>query len=189
MKEKQDLRKKMREKRKSLSLDYCKRADDRIRLFFKSTDSYRNSRFLFCYVSMEEEVDTRNLIAEALQEGKRVAVPRCQKGGRMEAWEIESLQDLEPGLFHILEPKRNCKPVNLESLDLCVIPCLTCSSQGVRLGYGGGYYDRFLPKTKAERIVLCREKLICQNIPREAHDCFIPMIITENGVNFYQNVE
>lgn len=189
MKEKQDLRKIMRDKRKSLSPDYCQKADERILCLLKSTDSYRNSRFLFSYVSMEEEVDTRNLIAEALQEGKRVAVPRCQEGGEMEALEIKSFQDLEPGRFHILEPKRNCKPVNPECLDLCVIPCLSCSRQGVRLGQGGGYYDRFLPKTKAGRIVLCREQMICQKIPREPHDCLIPMLITENGVNFYQNVE
>jgi len=182
---KKSLRTELKNKRNQLSPEYCQEADERIRIALKNTDIYKSSRILFCYVSMEGETDTRRLISEALAEGKRVAVPRCQNHGIMEACEIKSLWDLEPGFFGILEPKKRCEQMDCDALELCVIPCLSCSKIGVRLGYGGGYYDRFLPKTRAMRIVLCREKMVCEHIPRESHDCFIDGLITEKQVNFY----
>ena len=83
------------------------------------------------------------------------------------------------GILLVME-QRSCEIC--EMLDLCVIPCVACSSSGVRLGYGGGYYDRFLPETRAKRIILCQEQMLCENIPAEPHDCPMDLIVTEERV-------
>lgn len=183
-KEKQDLRNQIRIRRKELSRRYCAMADRQIFLSLKSLEVYQKSSVLFCYVSLAEEVDTRRIIREALNEGKRVAIPRCREKGQMEAYEIKSFQDLEEGFHGILEPKPHCMPVKPDQLELCIVPCLSCSENGLRLGYGGGYYDRYLPKTSAFRVLLCREMLVCQDIPKEKHDCSMDLIITEKRVIF-----
>lgn len=181
---KQILRNRMKTMRKELSSRYCTEADRHIFLNLKSTDVYQKSNFLFCYVSLAEEVDTRRIIDEALKEGKQVAVPRCQRGGRMEAYEIKGFYDLKEGFRGILEPKEHCRHVSPHQLDLCIIPCLACSEEGIRLGYGGGYYDRYLPETRAFRVLLCREMQVCQDIPAESHDCSMNLLITEKRIIF-----
>ena len=80
------------------------------------------------------------------------------------------------------------KVINPKEIALAVIPCLACSEQGVRLGYGGGYYDRYLPQTDACKIVLCRERMLCDHIPSEPHDCPVDFIITEKRI-FTKNPE
>ena len=69
-----------------------------------------------------------------------------------------------------------------EELDLILLPCVSASRSGERLGYGGGFYDRYLPKTKAFRALLIRERLLSDDIPREAHDQPVDAVITEAGV-------
>lgn len=182
--EKQDLRNQMRIRRMELSRRYCAMADRQIFLNLKSVEAYQKSSVIFCYASLAEEVDTWRIISEALNEGKRVAIPRCREKGQMEAYEIKGFQDLEKGFQGILEPNPHCMLVKPEQLELCIIPCLSCSETGFRLGYGGGYYDRYLPKTSAFRVLLCREMLVCQDIPKEKHDCSMDQIITEKRVIF-----
>ena len=181
---KEELRKRMKEERKGLSGQYCSQANQGICLNLKSTKAYKKSQMIFCYVSFDREADTKQFIQDALREGKHVAVPRCQKEGQMEAFEIIGLEDLEKGFCGILEPKNNCVKIEPDHLDLCVIPCIACTKEGIRLGYGGGYYDRYLPKTHALRALLCQEKMVCQQIPTESHDCPMDMIITENQAIF-----
>lgn len=181
---KQALRSQIKRERKELGSWYCIQADQLIFSNLKSTKEYKKSKRIFCYVSLEEEVDTRRIIREALGEGKRVSVPRCKKDGQMEAYEIKSLQDLEEGFHGISEPKAHCIQTDPGQFDLCIVPCLSCTEEGLRLGYGGGYYDRYLPKTSGFRILLCREMLVYQCIPAEKHDCFMDMVITEKRIIF-----
>lgn len=179
--QKKDLRKMLKEKRKHLDASYCREADRKIRLILQSAKVYQEAELIFCYVSMEGEPETRQFIQEALDQGKRIAVPRCREKGRMDACEIRSLDDLESGAFGIWEPKAECPLAEPEKLQVCVVPCLSCSGDGIRLGYGGGYYDRFLPMTEAVRIILCREQMLCQEIPVQPHDCKMDILITETG--------
>ena len=66
-----------------------------------------------------------------------------------------------------------------------LVPCVCCCGSGVRLGYGGGYYDRFLPGTPAVRAALCWEKMMAEDIPREKHDCAMDFVVTEERVIEY----
>lgn len=175
----------MKEKRRLLPSDYCQEADKRIRDRLENLSVYKETEAIFCYVSTEEEIDTRVFLQNALRDGKRVAVPRCEKRGIMEAVEIQGMEDLRPGFHGILEPKEGCPVIPPKQLELCVIPCLAGSRSGGRLGYGGGYYDRYLPLTDAVKVLLCREELLCGEVPLEPHDCPADMLITEKQVIFY----
>ena len=180
--QKRELRNSLKARRMLLDVGYCKESDAEILRFLKELECYREAKVIFSYVSMPGEVDTKRFIKEALAEGKRIAVPRCEPKGIMEAYEITGLDDLEPGVWGIGEPKQQCPGILPEDIDLCVIPCIASTSAGVRLGYGGGYYDRYLPRTDAVRVLLCRDQMICEEIPQEIHDCQMDVVITERRI-------
>ncbi len=179
---KASVRKQMLERRAGLGRDYCVNADKAICKRVLEMEAYRQADVLFTYVSMEGEVDTREVILRALADGKQVAVPRCGKGGIMSAYRIKSMEELKPGAFGILEPVKSCEETRPEDIGLALVPCVCCCESGVRLGYGGGFYDRFLPGTPAVRAALCREKMMAGDIPREEHDCVMDFVVTEKRV-------
>ena len=100
----------------------------------------------------------------------------------MEARQIAGLGDLVSGRFGILAPKLQCPLVAPEDIDLVVVPCATGDAQGRRLGYGGGYYDRYLPRTRCPAVLLCRTHVMREDIPMEDHDVFMDYLITEKGI-------
>ena len=176
------LRRQLLEQAAGLEQAYCRRADREItsRLFL--LPEYKKAEVLFCFMGTEGEIDTRTLILDALKLGKRVGVPKCTGKGVMEVREIKGLWNLEPGKYGIMEPDVGCPLIVPEEIDLCLIPCLSASLKGARLGYGGGYYDRYLPFVKGTKAVLCRQRMMCQEIPREGHDVGMDMVVSENGV-------
>ena len=143
---------------------------------------------VFCFVSMQDEPDTTAILRQALASGKRLCVPRCLPGsdGKMELVEITSLNDLQPGRYGILEPCGGRTIAALEPGALALIPCLAVDRQGVRLGRGAGYYDRFLARfgQTGPRLLLCPEALVFPALPADEWDAaFVPgEILTENGV-------
>lgn len=177
--EKADTRKKLKEKVKNLPSDYCRKADKSIVTRVINLPEYRNSRTVFCYVGTADEINTMPLLLDALKKGKRVGVPRCLGKGIMKVFEIQSLYDLEKGSFGILEPKEDCKVIEPDEIDMGCIPCLSCTRTGIRLGYGGGFYDRYLTGTSFPRVILCREQLISDELPVEEHDQRMDVVVTE----------
>ena len=184
---KQRLRKELLEKRKFLSGAYYQMADERICMLAAELPEFQQAEVVFCYVGMEGEINTRPLLEKVLAEGKRLGVPRCEKKGVMQVYEIHSLQDLAPGSFGILEPAPGAGLIYPEEIDLALIPCLTCNEQGARLGYGGRYYDRYLEQTACTRAALCRELFLTDDIPVEEHDQQMDLIVTETGVTHVKN--
>jgi 5-formyltetrahydrofolate cyclo-ligase len=179
--EKKNLRKTIREFQKSLTPSYLEEASRDICRRALSMEEYRRAETIFCYVGRKEEVDTMPIIIESLKQGKRVGVPKCVARGIMEVYRIGSPEDLEPGSFGIREPKAGTSLIRPEEIELSFIPCLSCSSDGKRLGYGGGYYDRYLEKVSGVNAVLCPKKLMCEEIPMEEHDRKIGIVINEEG--------
>ena len=148
--------------------------------------AWRQAGTVFCFVSMRDEPDTTAILQQALVSGKRLCVPRCLPGndGRMELVEITSLNDLQPGRYGILEPCGGRTIAALEPGALALIPCLAVDKQGVRLGRGAGYYDRFLAHYKGKRLLVCPTAALLGDLPCEGWDVrFSPHeILTEKGL-------
>jgi len=179
---KQQLRKDIAAKVRALPADYCREADEAICRHVLASELYRSARTVFCYVGTDREIDTTLLLQTALQDGKTVVLPLCTGKGIMEGRAIRSLDDLEEGKFGILAPGLHCPVVEPEKLDLAIVPCSTGNCKGQRLGYGGGFYDRYLPKTNCPTVLLCRGRLVTEDIPLEPHDTPMNYLTTEAGL-------
>ena len=179
---KQTLRADVIARTKNLSPVYCREADDAICSWVIRSDAYEKAQTIFCYVGTEREIDTMRLIHIMMRDGKSVAVPLCVEKGVMEARRIEGMGDLVSGRYNILAPRLVCPVVPPEELDLVIVPCCTGSPRGERLGYGGGYYDRYLPRVQCPTMLLCRHQLERDEIPTQPHDVRMDYFVTERGV-------
>ena len=148
---------------------------------------YAGADCMLCYVSLPEEVRTEELIRQALSDGKRVAVPRVL-GSEMEFYYIEGREDLRPGCMGILEPASYCEPVRVRygaagSRPVPVIvPGLAFTRDGGRIGYGGGYYDRyFAAKEGFYMIGAAYDFQILDQMPTGGYDVRMDCVITEKG--------
>lgn len=176
------MRKMVQEREAQLSADQKAASNLRIAEGLQALPEFRQGKVIFCFVGTAAEVDTWPIIQAALNQGKRVCVPMCISRGIMEAREISCYEDLQPGRYGIMEPREGCPCVAAAILDFVVVPCVTCNSAGHRLGYGGGFYDRYLaaiPDTP--KAVLCRTALMEQNIPMDSHDAVIGIVVTDEG--------
>lgn len=179
---KQELRKLVRLQVSGLNHEYCIQADQAICQVVTGLDEYHKAVTVFIFVGTEGEINTRPIITHALEHGKQVAVPKCISKGVMEAYLIDSLEDLEDGSYGIQEPRNDAVRIQPEEIDLAVIPCCTCSQTGRRLGYGGGYYDRYLGRVAGVKAVICRDRIMRDDIPVEEHDQAVDMVISEAGI-------
>ena len=180
--DKKELRAKIAETVKALPEEYCHEADEAICRHVIQSQMYREARTIFCYVGNDREIDTGTLLRAALADGKVVATPLCTGKGIMEGRQIRSMDDLVAGKFNILAPKLECPVVEPEDFDLAIVPCSTGNAKGQRLGYGGGFYDRYLPRTSCPKVLLCRARLVQEDIPLEEHDTPMDYLTTEDGM-------
>lgn len=139
-------------------------------------DGFCSANVIFCYVSFGSEIGTHSLIDELIENGKTVAVPRCDDlSGNMSAVVIESLSSLEKGSFGIPEPQG--VPLSKGSVDAAVVPGAAFDKSGFRLGYGKGYYDRFLADISPLTIGVCHRELLTDELPHAEHDIKLDRII------------
>lgn len=178
---KKELRKQMKELRGKLGADEKRKLDECVFDNFINNPVYARADSIFAFVSFGDEVDTHKIIEHALEHGKRVCVPKViSKESGMIAVELESFQDLAPGAYGILEPVNAANAVEENSIDLAIVPGLAFDFAGGRLGYGGGYYDRFLSKLKdnAFKVGLCFDFQIIENVPTSKFDVALDGIIS-----------
>ena len=154
-------------------------ASKNIQKSLKKIDDFQNAQKIGAYYPIGSEILTQDIIQELLSKGKDVFLPKVIGGG-LEFRKITDFLSLEKGKFDILEPKEDCQKDN--NLDAVLVPTVAISPKGVRLGYGHGYYDKFLAENKSISISLTLEKQIVKNIPKEEHDAIIDWIITEDRV-------
>ena len=178
------LRKEAKEYRLSLSAEEKERNDRKIANKLIGLWTFREADTLLAYMSTDIEVDTRYLIERAWELGKKVAVPRCVPGTRnMVFYYITSFDDLENGAFGVREPiVSQCRPVSDFETGICVVPALVFDKKCFRLGYGKGYYDRFLAAFKGTAVGICYEACSKDSIPRGKYDKCLDLFITENRI-------
>jgi 5-formyltetrahydrofolate cyclo-ligase len=171
--------------RRSLTPDELARRSRAIAERLNSIPEFRDARALLIYVSSKDnEVDTLEPIRNALDDNRMVLVPVAMPSTREILWsQLRSLDDLEPSTFGILEPRNDrVRPVEPTEADVAIIPGIAFDAAGHRIGYGGGYYDRFLGKFRGTKIALAYELQIRDSIPIEPHDLPVDVIVTEQRI-------
>ena len=143
-----------------------------------SSSVWKKAHDIFCFYGAADEPATERILQTALQEGKRLYLPRCAPNGQMDIVRLHHLQDVSVGRYGLQEPTgNNCVPPS--AIDLAILPCLAMDQTGARLGRGCGYYDRFLTQYTGISVALCAEKRLVDQLPCEAHDQKVHTIITE----------
>ena len=132
------------------------------------------------YAAIRGEPDLTPLLSAALVQGKMLLMPRCE-GKRLSVRRITNLRDLIPGTWGIPEPGEACPEAEPEAADLILVPGLAFSPEGYRLGQGAGYYDRFLPETRAVCVGVCYAREI-REVPRAPWDARMDWILTEDAL-------
>lgn len=147
---------------------------------FLNSDTYKNAKIILCYSSFSDEVSTDLIIKKSLADGKITALPRCiDKNGSMKYFIINSFDDLKTGSFGISEPDAKCTELDTFSESVCIVPALSFDCKGYRLGYGKGYYDRFLENYIGFSVGLCYNDLISDCLPVNEFDRRVDAVITE----------
>lgn len=184
--EKAALRNAAIEWRKSLSRSEKQRMDFKIQSKVMNLWKFREVSTVLLYCAKPVEIDTKLLIERASALGKTVAVPRCVPGTReMDFYVITSFDDLEKGAFGVLEPiPEKCRKLTDFTSSVCIVPALVYDKQGFRLGYGKGYYDRFLSGYKGNCIGLAYSDWVKESLPHGKFDRKVDIIVTEKDNYF-----
>lgn len=178
---KTELRQKYRGLRQAMPPEIKEQRDEVIADQVRRLWQYENNDVLLIYVSTDIEVDTFRIIRRALADGKRVAVPRCVPDTRnMEFYYIQSTDELEPGMFGVLEPAA-CpeKMYRPNDRGLCIVPAFSYDWNGYRLGYGKGYYDRFLSRFEGNIVGICYSDCVQRTLPHGRYDRPVELLVTE----------
>lgn len=174
----------MMERLNSMDKEEYREKSERIASHFFSHPAWKKAEVIGMTISRPPEVDTYKIIEKAWQEGKRIAVPKCLPSTReMEFRYLTDFSQLEKVYYGLLEPiVERTELVEPDGIHLLVVPGLAYSPDGYRLGFGGGYYDRFLTGYKGETVSLAFSSQIVKELPTEEHDMPIGLIITEELV-------
>ncbi len=144
-------------------------------------DALKRAEHVFCYSAYAGEVETDLLIDSLLELGKKVYLPLCDKEtNTMSAREIASRAELKLGAYGILEPSG--EEILPEEIDFIIVPMVAFDRNRTRLGYGGGYYDRYLPNTNAVKCGIAFSVQEAESLPRGEYDIPLDMIVTEKEI-------
>ena len=184
---KKELRAQMLAQRNALDAVERQAMDAALAARVEELPEWADAQVVFPYLSFGTEVDTRQLIADAWAQGKRVALPRCVPGSREMAWYIvESLDGLVKSKLGVEEPvedpTREIDPCGAETAPhaLVLVPGFTFDAQGYRLGYGGGFYDVFLSRYKGAAVGLCRDCFFdAVELTRGEFDLPVGLVVTD----------
>jgi 5-formyltetrahydrofolate cyclo-ligase len=182
--DKQTIRDHMLQTRRAMTSEEVRTRSGALHAQLRAAAEFGSGDTLWTYVSSKDnEVDTLALITETLKVGRRVAVPRSESDGTLTWKDLQTLDALTPGRFGILEPAADSGPeVAPDSETVVLVPGLAFSSDGGRIGYGGGYFDRFLSQFNGISIGLAFDFQILDSLPQTPHDVPVSMVVSESQV-------
>lgn len=185
---KRTLRQQFKDLRLQIEPQRKRHLDDAVFKKLTACGAYREASLILVYVSTPIEVDTRLLIEYSLQIGKFVAVPKCNtQNTTMDFYLINSLDDLEEGTYSVLEPRDGmCKKLKRFDNSVCIVPALAFDMQGYRLGYGKGYYDRFLGGYSGKRLGLCYSFCAVNELIHGYYDRPVDLLVTDKYIKSIQ---
>ena len=168
----------MRKKRDSFDKALLEQYSQQICEKLLRCDDIKKAKTIFTYVSMGSEVDTRAFIEALLSMGKKVCVP-VVCGRELSLSYMESFEDLATSKFGIPEPSPEAfTPCGEGEVDVAVVPGLAFDKKGFRIGYGGGYYDKILPRISAVRIGICYDFCLVDDVFPKPHDVRVDYVIS-----------
>lgn len=174
--DKNALRARIREQKRALTPAQIESASRRLTALLLRHPAYQNAGSIYGYLSYNQEVRTHALLQQALQDGKRVAVPRVE-GDRMRFYWLEDLSKVAPGCKGIPEPY-GTEPVADDPEALVLMPGLAFDAAGHRIGYGGGYYDKFLAEQPHPTVALCYDFQLLPQLKTEDYDIPVDIVLS-----------
>ncbi|WP_038056023.1 5-formyltetrahydrofolate cyclo-ligase [Thermodesulfobacterium hydrogeniphilum] len=180
---KKEIRKLIYALRKKHSLELLNKWSKEICRKIAELSVYKKSTYIAFYFAKAGEVDLKILIGRAFLEGKKIFLPKTHLQERILTFhQIFSFSDLIPGSFNILEPPYQNPEIDIKKLELIFVPGVAFDMKKGRIGYGGGFYDKVLAKTKAFKIGVAFSFQIFDTLPLEPHDQKLDLIITEKEI-------
>ncbi|WMM23732.1 5-formyltetrahydrofolate cyclo-ligase [Tissierella sp. MB52-C2] len=183
---KKTLRKEILGKRSELSREEIIKYSNIISNEIYEMDLYKNAKRIMCFVSNGTEVETHPLIEQAIKDGKSIVVPiTISETKELLVSDVYSLSELEVGDYDIEVPKKKfTRIVDPNTIDLILVPGVAFAKDGYRVGYGGGYYDRFLSKllNPTPTIAIGFDLQIVDKVPTDKYDLPVDMIVTEKRI-------
>ena len=181
---KKKLRNQYKQYRLSLPADIKADYDKRICDTLMNMVSFRYSETILMYAPLEGEIDVISIAERALSLGKKVAFPRCVEDPRnLDFKYVGSLDELMSGSYSIAEPPEELESVTDFSKSICIIPGVVFDKEGFRVGYGKGYYDRFLANYDGTKFGLAYSECILPVVPRGRFDRHVDILISEKGAS------
>lgn len=187
--EKGRLRRLLLERRDATSAEYADIAAGRILRRLLSCREFSEAIAVGAYNPIGSEVPTHGIMSEVVSGGKELYLPRVTDDAAMEFCRVRDVSELERGRVYsqIMEPAGPCAEAPPRGLDMVIVPSIAASADGCRLGYGRGYYDRYLERCRGAVTTVCTilfEKQVTKRVPADPHDARVDMIITEKKTRY-----
>lgn len=183
MTEKSQLRASLTQQRNRISPEKKKQLDRAIVEKILHSSLFRNATAVFLYAPIRGEINLLPLARAAQARGKRVAFPRCDpETEQMQFFELLPNQKLTVGAYGIPEPQKNAPLCVADRHTLCILPALACDADGYRLGYGKGYYDKYLSDFRGITLCAIYRSFLISSLPRESHDIPAQYLCTEKEI-------
>lgn len=185
MNRKADLRKQLLLIRRNLSNSYCEDASSKICRHLWQIDEFSTAQNILFYIPIRNEVDVTQAIEQTWEKGKKTFLPVVQKETQeMICVQFQDWSALTPGAYGILEPRDHHRAVDPQQIDVVIIPGVAFDLQGYRLGYGGGYYDRFLARyPDLVRIGVAYPEQMVPTVYPEIHDQPVDILVTSEKID------
>lgn len=181
--DKKQLRKLLKKERQNIPYEKKIIKDKEISNVIINSEHFKNAKQVLIFSSTNEEFNTQYIIEHCRNLCKEVFYPIClDDEGKMEFLKVSSNEDLEIGMYNILEPKKTLEKYTPLENDLIIVPCLCADKSKNRIGYGKGYYDRFLKEFNGVSICPCYSELLTDILPTDKNDIKIDIIVTDKEV-------
>ena len=174
--DKKELRKAIREQKRAMTESEIVEASQRLGALFLNCEQYKAAKTIYGYLPYNQEVRTVPMLEQAILDGKRVAVPKCY-GDEMKFIYMDDLSKVEKGYANIPEPIAD-EPVADDPTALVLMPGLAFTTDGKRMGYGGGFYDKFLAAEPGHpTVALCYAFQMVEDLPTEEYDIPVDCVL------------
>ena len=186
-KQKSDIRDMYIAKRREMDTEKRKALDNTICEKIIASATYRFADVILAYMPKEDEINIRPILEKALSDNKKVAFPICEPDSKkMDFHFVNSLDELTIGTYGILEPSIESEMYSYEkytkSSVICIVPAIVYDKKGYRIGYGGGYYDRYLSSFKGTTLGLAYYDFILKSVPKGRFDFAVDVLLSERGI-------